>query len=199
VAVQVTANYGPDNWREFPRLLDHLLGVGITPAMIDLVHFSPIMPKAGQAAAGHHGGHCVTGTEPWFLEAAPYLREETLKRGFPARKVSMAACVVDFDNELIVNFDGTLFKCPVFMGYPELAIGTLEGGIADYATSHALDRWHQEECLDCSYLPVCFGGCRFLALQRTGSIQGLDCRREFFDAVLEEFVLQEQRYPDLVS
>jgi uncharacterized protein len=194
VAVQLTGNYGAGNWREFPRLLDHLLAEGITPAMVDLVHFGPIMPKAGEGASPHHGGHCACGTEPWLMEAAVTLREETLKRGFPSRKVAMAACVVDFDNEFIVNYDGAIYKCPMFMGYPELAVGTLLDGIGDYGASHGLDRWQNEECLACPYLPLCFGGCRFFPLQREGEISGIDCRREFYDATLEEFVLQEQRY-----
>lgn len=194
VSVQVVGNYAPDNWQEFPRLLDHLLAEGITPAMLDLVHFSPIMPKSGNGANPHHSGHCLSGSEPWLLEAAPFLREETLKRGFPSRKMAMTACVVDFDNDIVVNFDGAIYKCPAFMGYPELSVGTLESGICDYAESHALNRWQKEECLECPYLPICFGGCRFLALQRGGAVTDLDCRRDYFDAVLEEFVLQEQRY-----
>jgi len=195
VAVQITGNFGPDNWREFPRLLDHLLSEGIKPEMLDLVHFSPIMPKSGEGATPHHMGHCVTGSEPWLLEAGPYLREETLRRGFPAKKISMSACVVDFDNDLIVNWDGSLYKCPVFMGYPELSIGTLEDGMNDYAESHAIgSRWQNDECLECPYLPICFGGCRFLALQLGGSIRGIDCRRDYFDNLLETLVLQEQRY-----
>lgn len=194
VAVQVTANFGPDNWREFPRLLDHLLAEGITPAMLDVVHFGPIIPKAGEGTSPHHSGHCLSGAEPWLLEAVPALREEALRRGFPTVKLSMSACVVDFDNDFVVNFDGSIYKCPVFMGYPELAVGTLADGINDYSRSHALARWQNDDCLECRYLPLCFGGCRFLALQRGGAITDLDCRRDYFDAVLEELVLQEQRY-----
>ncbi len=195
VAVQITGNFGPDNWREFPRLLDHLLVEGIKPEMLDLVHFSPIMAKSGDNATPHHMGHCATGSEPWLLEAGPYLREETLRRGFPAKKISMSACVVDFDNDLIVNWDGSLYKCPMFMGYPELSVGTLEDGVADYGESHAIgSRWQNDECLECPYLPICFGGCRFLSLQRGSSIRDIDCRRDYFDTLLESFVLQEQRY-----
>jgi uncharacterized protein len=194
VAVQVTANFGPDNWREFPRLLDHLLDEGIDPAMLDVVHFSPIMPKAGEGASPHHPGHCRSGAEPWLLEAGPALREEALRRGFPTVKLAMSACVVDFDNDIVVNFDGSIFKCPVFMGYPEMAVGSLTDGIGDYSKSHALDRWQNDDCLECRYLPLCFGGCRYFAHQRGGTFTDLDCRRDYFDAVLEELVLQEQRY-----
>ncbi len=199
VAVQITGNFGQDNWREFPRLLDHLLADGIRPEMLDLVQFSPIMPKSGDDAVPHHMGHCATGSEPWLLEAGPFLREETLRRGFPARKISMSACVVDFDNDLIVNWDGSFYKCPMFMGYPELSVGTLEDGMADYGVTHAIgSRWQTDECLECPYLPICFGGCRFLALQRGGSIRDLDCRRDYFDTLLESFVLQEQRYKSAI-
>jgi uncharacterized protein len=192
VAIQVTGNFGPDNWREFPLLLDQLLAEGIGPEMLDVVHFSPIMPKAG--ASPHHGGHCLTGTDPWLLEAVPFVREETLRRGFPTVKVTMSACVVDFDHDYVVNYDGSIYKCPVFMGNPGLAVGTLTDGIGDYSIFHALDRWQKEECLECPYLPICFGGCRFLALQKGGTMADIDCRRDYFDATLERLILQEQRY-----
>ncbi|NVO00359.1 MAG: geopeptide radical SAM maturase [Geobacteraceae bacterium] len=193
VAVQIGANFSAENWREFPKMLDHLLAAGVKPQMLDVVHFSPIMPKSGAEVGGNHGGHCMNSTEPWLMEAVLSLREEAIRRGFPVAKVKSSACVVDFDNDFVVNYDGTFYKCPIFMGYPELSVGTIETGIIDYSNSHALDRWKCDDCLDCPYLPICYGGCRFFAMQRGGTVADLDCRREYFDAMLEKLILQEQR------
>lgn len=54
-----------------------------------------------------------------------------------------------------------------------------------------MDVWKCEECLDCPYLPLCFGGCRFLQRLQTGAIDGIDCRREYLDAALEKIVRQD--------
>ncbi|KAA0895496.1 SPASM domain-containing protein [Oryzomonas rubra] len=77
------------------------------------------------------------------------------------------------------------------MGREELRIGSLAEGIDAYAVSHNLDVWKNDECLECAYLPICFGGCRFLSLLRTGAIDGVDCRRAYLDAALEQLVRQD--------
>jgi uncharacterized protein len=33
----------------------------------------------------------------------------------------------------------------------------LRKGIKDFTKSHNLDNWKNDKCLDCSYLPLCFG------------------------------------------
>jgi len=189
VRIDLGGNFTPDNYGAFPQLLDYLLQEGITPDKLGLVQFSPVTPKSGTGA--DIGSGCASGSEPWLREAAVLLREETLKRGFTSYKPTMAACVIEFDNDIVINYDGSLYKCAAFMGWPELSVGTLEGGIKDYSVSHNLAVWQNDECLDCTYLPLCFGGCRLNPLLKNGSINEVDCRREFYDAALEQFVLQD--------
>jgi uncharacterized protein len=55
-------------------------------------------------------------------------------------------------------------------------------GVQDYGQTYNLDVWKTDECLDCAYLPLCFGGCRFLRRLRTGAIDGVDCRKAIYDA-----------------
>jgi uncharacterized protein len=102
--------------------------------------------------------------------------------------------MIESCNDLVVNWDGTLFKCPAFLGWKEMSIGSLESGVRDYAVSHNLDVWKKEECLDCAYLPLCFGGCRYLTLLRDGRIDDVDCRKAFLDETLETFVRQDLKY-----
>jgi len=194
ITIQLGGNFSREEYREFPLLLDHLLAEGITPDKIGLVQFAPITPKSGKTvgADGHAG--CLSGSEPWVTEAAPYLREETMKRGFTSYKPTMAACIIEFENDLVVNYDGSLYKCPALIGWPELSIGTLTDGISDYAKSHNLDVWKNEACLDCPYLPICFGGCRLLTLLKNGAINDVDCRKGYYDATLEKIILQDLRY-----
>jgi uncharacterized protein len=75
-----------------------------------------------------------------------------------------------------------------------MAVGDLETGIGNYAVSHNLDVWKKDECLDCAYLPLCFGGCRFLKMLRDGRIDDVDCRKKYLDETLEAFVRQDLRY-----
>ena len=141
--------------------------------------------------AGDRGSACACTAEPWAIEAGVFLRGEVIKRGFPVAKIKPGACMIEFKNDLVVGYDGGLYKCPVFMGQEELRVGSLADGIGDYRESHNLDVWKNEECLDCAYLPLCFGGCRFFRRLKTGGIDGVDCRRAMLDASLEAMVRQD--------
>jgi uncharacterized protein len=93
----------------------------------------------------------------------------------------------------VVNYDGTLYKCPGLIGRPGLAAGSLGAGVAEYARTHGLDDWKNEECLACSYLPLCFGGCKYLKLLREGDVKGVDCKKAYFDSTLATMLVQDLR------
>jgi uncharacterized protein len=189
VRIDLGGNYTKDNYQAFPQLLDFLLTEGLTPETFCNVQFSPVTPKSGKGA--DIGSGCASSSEPWLMEAAPFLRGEIIRRGYKTAKPTMAACVIEFENDIVINYDGSLYKCPAFMGWPELSVGTLADGIKDYSLSHNLAVWQNDECLDCAYLPLCFGGCRLNPLLKNGAINEVDCRREFYDSALEQFILQD--------
>lgn len=194
VPLQLGGNYTRDNYREFPHMLDNLLARGIDPVRVGTVLFTPVVPKAGERGVTDFNTGCACSYEPWLLEAGIYLRDETLKRGFPVLKPKLSACMVELENDLVISYDGSFYKCPAFMAYPELRIGSLMEGVGDYRESHNMDLWKTDECLECAYLPLCFGGCRQMTLLRTGEINGVDCRRKYYDTVLEKMIRQDLEY-----
>jgi len=191
VPVAVGGNYTRENFRRFPEMLDYLVAEGISPGALKSMVFSPVVPKADGSVSGDLNSACTSANEPWTIEANLFLRQETIKRGFPVPKLKAAACMIEFEHDLVVGYDGSLYKCPAFMGREEMRVGSLAGGVNDYAASHNLDIWKNDECLDCAYLPLCFGGCRFLRLLDAGAIDGVDCRRPSLDAALEQLVRQD--------
>ncbi|SJZ65978.1 uncharacterized protein SAMN02745119_01282 [Trichlorobacter thiogenes] len=197
VTIKPGGNFTRDNYRCFPEMLDLLLEAGIDPSRLGPVQFSPIHPKSG--LFDPHAAACVLPNEPWLIEANLFLREEILRRGFAMDKLQMGICMIDLEQTLVVNYDGSLYKCPSLMGWPEFCVGTLAEGVSDYQESHRLDIWKNDECLDCAYLPICFGGCRLLTLQKNGAIDTVECHRPMLDASLERLVLQDlgTRKPDL--
>jgi uncharacterized protein len=192
VRIELGSNFYQENYRSFPRLLDELLERGITPEKLARVMFTPVTPKAG--CAENSSGCACTG-DSWLADALCYLREETLARGFAASRPTVSACVVELSDNMVLNWDGSLYKCPTFIGWEGLSIGNLSDGISDYSRSHGIGNWRNEQCLDCSYLPLCFGGCRFMNLLQGKEIDDLDCRREFLDATLETHILQDIAHP----
>jgi uncharacterized protein len=191
LSLELGGNYTRENYRRFPEMLDILLQEGVTPDKLVAVGFFPVFPKSDGSVSGDCNSACSGCDEPWMIEAALFLRGEILRRSFVAPKPRMAGCMIEFKNDLVVGYDGSLYKCPVFMGQEEMRVGSLADGISDYRESHNLDVWKNDECLECAYLPLCFGGCRFFRKLKTGAIDSVDCRRAMLDASLETIVRQD--------
>jgi uncharacterized protein len=194
IKMGIGGNYTEENYREFPRLLDELVALGLTPDKIAHVMFAPVSKTLGEHLMPEFSEGCCSTDEPWLVDASVYLREEIVRRGFYTPKVQPTTCMIEFKDNLVAHYDGTLYKCPAFIGLEGLDVGHLESGIRDYRESHNMDVWKKDECLDCEYLPLCFGGCRFMTLLQKGAITDVECRRAWFDATLEELILQDLRY-----
>lgn len=192
VPIQLGGNFRQENYREFPRMLDHLVSLGLCGEKIPHVQFTPVTPKAG---CSEQGSGCASSSEPWLVEALLYLREETLARGFRTSKPAVNLCIVELEDNVVVNCEGRFFKCPAFMGDERMSIGSLADGMKEYGETHGIGNWKIEECLDCSYLPLCFGGCRYITRVQGRELKEVDCRREFFDATQEQMLLQNIAYP----
>jgi uncharacterized protein len=194
--ISIGGNYDRDSWDRFPELLDFLIEQGLTPDKIASVKFDPIAQPEERCLPEFRDG-CMSTDEPWLWKASLELRDEIMKRGFRTPPISPTFCVVYNDSHFVVNHDGTLLKCPGFLGREELACGSIFEGLAECRAGLHLDSWKNEECMDCAYLPLCFGGCRYMKLLRDGDMSEVDCRKPFLDATLEEFIGQEIRYGSL--
>lgn len=192
--IQIGGNFTREHYREFPRLLDYFLEKGITPDRVSSVNFTPVVRERSEFAPPDFHDGCMSPNEPWLAGATLFLREEILKRGFQTQELLPTVCAVERSNVVVVNYDGMLYKCPGLIGRKEYCIGGLKKGILDYRTAHCLGNWKNEECLACAYLPLCFGGCRYMKLVRDGNMHGVDCKKGFFDNTLEAVVRQDLRY-----
>jgi uncharacterized protein len=194
-SIQIGGNYTSDNYRTFPLLLDYMLEYGLTPERIESVRFSPVTSECeGFGPADFHEGCSCLG-DPWLFEATLHLREEIIRRGYMSPdKVLPGVCSLDLKDNLLVNYDGSLYKCPSFIGRKEFAVGDLRKGIIHQRQPQGLDKWKNEECLECIYLPLCFGGCRAMKLVRDGNMDGVDCKKPYLDATLETMVKQDIKY-----
>jgi len=195
VGINLNGNFTRGNYRDFPELLDLLRERGLGPETIPTVTFHPAMSIDDAVVGQEFTAGCATSSEPWLAEAAIFLRETLLERGYKVPKMTPAPCMIDVERAFMVHYDGTLYKCPGLIGHEEFVVGDIFSGIKDYRYSHHLDNWRTApECADCAYLPLCFGGCRFMQYQRTGSMAGVDCQKDFLDRTLHTLLLQQIRY-----
>ncbi|HIJ91403.1 MAG: geopeptide radical SAM maturase [Desulfobulbaceae bacterium] len=192
----LSGNYTQDNFRRFPELLDSLRAMGLGPEAFAGVQFYPVMQVNDQFANPEFSGGCCSMNEPWLVDASLFVREEILQRGYPFPKLQPAPCMVDLDDAFVVNHDGVLYKCVTLIGHQGYEVGDIWHGMTNgWEEKHCLNHWQgEEQCRECEYLPLCFGGCRYMAYQREGSMAGVDCQKDFLDATLERMLLQDLKY-----
>lgn len=195
--ITLGGNYDQETWPQFVSLLDQLEAEGLSPDRLAAVRFDPIQRPVNRRhlLAKYHGG-CVTADEPWVMEAALSLREAILSRGYRTPKIQPIMCAVENTDALTVTVDGSLFKCPGFADQEAFAIGDVARGISGDRNPYRLDLWKNDTCLSCGYLPLCYGGCRYVSLLAgNGAIGGVACRKRYFDHSLEAFVKQDLTWP----
>lgn len=193
IEIHANGNFTRSNYREFPALLDFLDGHGLGPDHIASIGFFPAFNEAARLSPDFHDG-CSSSSEPWVADAGIFLREEILSRGYRTEEVHPSVCMIERSGHLVINYDGSLYKCPGLIERKEFCAGTVKTDLPYYANAYNLGHWKNGECLACSYLPLCFGGCRYLKFLRDGNMNGLDCRKEYFDRTLEPLVLQDVKY-----
>jgi len=195
VQIGFGGNYTLENYKKVPELLDCVEELGFTPEKLGMVQFHPVMQTTDEYTNPEFTGGCLSTSEPWLVEASAMVREELLERGYRTPKITPSPCMVDLDDAFVVHHDGSIFKCVAMIGHSKYAVGDVWNGIGNYEQTHHLDHWqHHKECRECEYLPLCFGGCRHMEFQRSGSMEKVDCMRLFWEQVLERSVVQDACY-----
>ncbi len=188
IRIAVSGNFREGTWRDFPRLLDLLGEADLGPDRLDYVKFDPVSAQPGYA----DGARSIA--DPWLPEAAVALREAILSRGYRTTKPGVLHCMVERDHDLVVDRDGTLYKCPAMIGRAGCAVGTLKTGQTPDRTHLGAGIWKNDQCLACPYLPLCFGGCRYTALLNHGDPRRIDCFKPYLDETLPAMLGQMERY-----
>jgi uncharacterized protein len=195
IKIAIGGNYEKNNYMEFPMLLDYFLDEGLTPDRLRQVKFDAVMRKSDRVLSPMELiDGCASAQEPWVMKASMYLREEILKRGFNTPGIRLSFCSIESHHSWVVDYDGTLYKCPGFIGMKEFAAGDVINGVIDYSAAYKPGIWKNEECLECSYLPLCFGGCRYFKFVENGAVDSPQCQKNYFDACLETLVKQDIKY-----
>jgi uncharacterized protein len=193
--IGIGGNFEQNNYHKFLQLLEYLQDEGLTPDKISSVKFAPVTKRPeGVASRTDFNNGCMSINEPWLVQAEGLLRKEILKRGYYTPKPTPMPCMIEIRDAYVVNFDGFIYKCPAFLGKKNFAAGDLKNGVKDYSSAYKLNIWENERCSECVYLPLCFGGCRYMAYVRDGNIDKLDCKKPYLDASLETILKQDITY-----
>ena len=122
-------------------------------------------------------------------EKMAFLRSETRKRGFPTPDgVHMGPCEIHRRHAHTIGPDGSLYACPGFTGSKTESTGHIDGRLEAWRQV-AAERFERlspkkEECGDCSFIPVCGGGCSVAAHTELRDMYQPSCHKGAFESAV---------------
>ena len=157
-------NVDSENVENFPSLLSFLEETGLKNKVEALV-ISPVFQSIGSVSsfAGQELG-CTKASELYMNDDLIHLEELIARRGFKSRSSSINYKICSMNrNGVMVIIDpmGVIYACPAFVGRESFAIGDIYHDEID--RSKELTSEQLEPCFQCTYFPICGGGCRYNA------------------------------------
>ena len=214
VAITIGGNFDESSWESYPALLEYLREQefadkiarinfkpiirepepekpkGFIPLTVVGANNKPLggtcMTSAG-AGGGTSSGPCDSCH--FADETMSFLREETRKYGFHTPDgVHMGPCEIHRKHAYTIGPDGSLYACPGFTGEKTESTGHIDGRdeVWRQAAAGRFDRLaaHKEECGDCSFVPVCGGGCSVAAHTELGDMNRSSCHKGAFETAV---------------
>ncbi|QQR81482.1 MAG: SPASM domain-containing protein [Deltaproteobacteria bacterium] len=194
--VSIGGNFDNDNYASMFSLVDRIRQ---SPFANDIVsaRFKPIMKINPDIVSGRDGkvtSFCeVCSFNDPQINGILALQEKTRSTGLPVQKrPEIGPCEYHSRHSLTIGPDGSLYKCPAFVGVSHLAAGHVrdEKYNAQGETQVTMPKW-DEDCESCAYLPNCCGGCRMNSVNKTGSLEVKSCEGNYLSRSIEDFMQQE--------
>lgn len=111
-----------------------------------------------------------------------YLQD--INRLLPRR--SQSVCTAMLNNFFLINADGNLFRCDQELHCEENSVGNCRRGVVHNKNLRKwLDDRLAEECVDCKFLPICLGGCKFYRMREDPNLAPCVEHKFISDILLE--------------
>jgi uncharacterized protein len=214
ITIVIGGNFDESSWDSYPALLDFLREqefadsisrINFKPIVREAQPEAPkgIIPLTLVGTNEKLGGTCMTSAGAgggrasstpcdschFVDEKMEFLREETRKHGFATVDgVHMGPCEIHRRHAYTIGPDGSLYACPGFTGEATQSTGHIEGRDETWrlAAAERFDRLtaHKEQCGDCSFIPVCGGGCSAAAHMELGDMHVPSCHKGSMESAL---------------
>ncbi|KJE48920.1 MULTISPECIES: radical SAM/SPASM domain-containing protein [Acidiplasma] len=183
VVLRINIDYS--NIDDFDELLYELKNMGIENIRIDphLVHENLFRNEAWDENISRQDE----------FDAVQRIWHKIKLHGFrvPQDIFRLGVCVAHVDEDIIVDPAGYIYPCWAFTGNTKFAKGLLKSdGSVEIINRALLAKnaslaWKNDECKNCSYLPLCFGGCRFFSVLDGKSFSSKECRKETYKKAVD--------------
>lgn len=167
VKISIRANTDKENMKYIDQVLDYLEEYELTD------HVGFYLAPVDNINETCNTAVCFNNTE--FAKEQLKFIEKNLKKGYNflyLPQVNFGMCGAVSASSFVIDAVGDIFKCWDDVAQPEQKIGNiLEDKIQ---LNENLTKWlsydirEDKECMNCSYLPVCMGGCPNYRLKNKG-------------------------------
>jgi uncharacterized protein len=139
---------------------------------------------------------CVSLSESEVLDDLLSLNREVMKRGFKATtKLPVTICGMNQDGGLLViDPMGKIYTCPAFVGRDGFGVGDISKERLNHRHYEFVNQELPCECLECVYLPLCGGGCRYAAYVKFGDCKKRICDKDYFEKLTTELLKFRYEY-----
>lgn len=188
LGIFIGGNFSDDSEQSYLSLISRLAGATWKGSIVD-VRFKPVMPSSHvwtPSSAGCNRSAFNLKQIGKMLD----LRKAVRKAGLPTiDDPNLGPCDFYRNNVVTVGARGELYPCAGFVGLDDCVSGSI---FSDEPTEFGrrirnLRSW-DEKCEDCSYLPICAGGCRLPAFLSGGSIEDTVCDLDFYERIVPHLV-----------
>jgi uncharacterized protein len=214
VNIVIGGNFDESSWDSYPALLEFLREQEFADSISRINFKPIVREKPPEVPKGFIpltvvgtneklGGTCMTSAGAgggrasstpcdschFVDEKMAFLREETRKYGFSTVDgVHMGPCEIHRRHAYTIGPDGSLYACPGFTGEATQSTGHIEREDEAWrlAAAERFDRItaHKEQCGDCSFIPVCGGGCSAAAHMELGDMHLPSCHKGAMETAL---------------
>ena len=184
--VSINGNYQENTIHGFAPLVDKLAAGGLDPE--SRIRFGPAL-EALSSESGVGSGSCTfSGSDTRYQLA---FHDHILQAGFETLDLhSVGPCNFHERHSYTIDVDGTILKCPGFLGRRDWGIGHVTSGLGP-RYEQLLNINAQRECTGCEHRPNCGGGCVAAQWLALGRPEGVNCEKSYFDSVIEASVVRE--------
>jgi len=196
IPIGISVSYDKGETDHIERLLDYFNDLGILHKLGRFI-FSPIHPTLGPKDKPEliQNPSCNCNYDNQVLADANKKIEKLMKdRGLSTNNgLSTFTCPLTRENSGgTIDQKGDIYKCNSMLGHPELSVGNVKDN--SYNAKHEefvnLDVWKQ--CpVDCSFMPMCSGGCRLSSFLKNLNFKTPSCHKPFLYKMTPIFIKKE--------
>ncbi|MFO1519495.1 MAG: radical SAM protein [bacterium] len=196
--IAIGGNFDAENYDSMFQLVERLKQSPFADDIF-MARFKPIMkinPVIASQREGRVNAYCdVCSYNNKQVDEILSLQNKTSDVGLPIiDRPDIGPCEYHLRHSVTIAPDGSLYKCPGFVGLRNLIAGDVEhDDFNERGESQIASKKWDHDCESCHFLPNCVGGCKMSSLNKTGSLEIKSCEGNYLEKATQIFMQEEIR------